>query len=371
MAEHDYVRLAAACACGTAHKVFASSGRVAKKCQKSTSQTRPCLTCGKAMQGVHGNARYCSNACKRTVGGRSDVGALSCKTCGDAFESSRGSTRFCSDACRRGVNPKERPEALTCWSCKRQFSPNISKSGLRLYRAFCNGRCRQRARSLEKAKPAPLADRSCLRCGASYAPKHNVAMYCSKTCKTEAFRLRRPDLIARKAARRSQREAKRSAEIEKLRRKVESEAKKVATDIVSRLRVCPCCAAFFSAIPQNGRVKFCSTDCRDSVASDAKRASRVARKAALRTATVERVSPLRVFERDGWQCYLCGCRTPKELRGSYEPNAPELEHVVPLSRGGAHLYSNVRCACRGCNLIKGDRTLDEVGGAYQAAGGPR
>ena len=56
-------------------------------------------------------------------------------------------------------------------------------------------------------------------------------------------------------------------------------------------------------------------------------------------------------------------------RGSYDDDAPELEHVVALSKGGEHSYRNCRCACRACNIIKGDRDLAEVGGAYMHGGG--
>jgi 5-methylcytosine-specific restriction endonuclease McrA len=35
-------------------------------------------------------------------------------------------------------------------------------------------------------------------------------------------------------------------------------------------------------------------------------------------------------------------------------NAPELDHIIPLSAGGAHTLDNVACAHRSCNLEKGD-----------------
>ena len=40
-----------------------------------------------------------------------------------------------------------------------------------------------------------------------------------------------------------------------------------------------------------------------------------------------------------------------------DPRSPSLEHVVPLSRGGAHDPSNVVIAHLRCNLSKGARTL--------------
>ena len=56
-----------------------------------------------------------------------------------------------------------------------------------------------------------------------------------------------------------------------------------------------------------------------------------------------------VFARDGHLCQYCGRR------------ADSIDHVVPRSRGGAHVWENVVAACRRCNLHKGDRLLHEVG----------
>jgi len=72
------------------------------------------------------------------------------------------------------------------------------------------------------------------------------------------------------------------------------------------------------------------------------------------------VHPLRVFARDKWRCQLCGVATPKRLRGTCHDRAPELDHIVPLSAGGAHTYDNVQCACRRCNNKKGSRWAGQV-----------
>lgn len=68
------------------------------------------------------------------------------------------------------------------------------------------------------------------------------------------------------------------------------------------------------------------------------------------------ISPLKVFERDAWRCQICGCRTPKAQRGKPSPNAPEIDHRIPMSKGGPHTWENVQCACRQCNMAKGNRT---------------
>jgi 5-methylcytosine-specific restriction endonuclease McrA len=71
------------------------------------------------------------------------------------------------------------------------------------------------------------------------------------------------------------------------------------------------------------------------------------------------ISKVSVFERDGWACYLCGDPTPRELKGTRNPKAPEIDHVVPMVRGGSHTYENVRCVCKSCNRAKSDMTLDD------------
>jgi 5-methylcytosine-specific restriction endonuclease McrA len=50
---------------------------------------------------------------------------------------------------------------------------------------------------------------------------------------------------------------------------------------------------------------------------------------------------------DGY-CYLCG--------QSINKNQVVYDHVIPLSRGGAHSYDNLRAVHRSCNCRKGTKT---------------
>ncbi|PWD41354.1 hypothetical protein ACN93_19585 [Gordonia paraffinivorans] len=65
-----------------------------------------------------------------------------------------------------------------------------------------------------------------------------------------------------------------------------------------------------------------------------------------------------VFERDAWICHLCGelipetLRSPRILGGTYEPLAPVVDHVIPLSKGGPHTLQNCRAAHWTCNARK-------------------
>jgi 5-methylcytosine-specific restriction endonuclease McrA len=56
-----------------------------------------------------------------------------------------------------------------------------------------------------------------------------------------------------------------------------------------------------------------------------------------------------VFARDNHRCQYCGA------------GAENIDHVVPRSRGGEHVWENVVAACRPCNTRKEDRLLHEAG----------
>jgi 5-methylcytosine-specific restriction endonuclease McrA len=55
-----------------------------------------------------------------------------------------------------------------------------------------------------------------------------------------------------------------------------------------------------------------------------------------------------VFARDSSRCQYCGA------------TADSIDHVVPRSRGGTHVWENVVAACRPCNVRKRDRLLEET-----------
>ena len=59
-----------------------------------------------------------------------------------------------------------------------------------------------------------------------------------------------------------------------------------------------------------------------------------------------------IFARDGNRCQYCGKKFPlSEL---------SIDHVIPKSRGGKTSWTNVACACTGCNKHKAGRTPKEA-----------
>ncbi|MCL4215166.1 MAG: HNH endonuclease [Gemmatimonadales bacterium] len=64
-----------------------------------------------------------------------------------------------------------------------------------------------------------------------------------------------------------------------------------------------------------------------------------------------------LFARDAYRCQYCG-------RASYELRTRESltrDHVVPISRGGKNVWTNVVTACSGCNTRKANHLVEECG----------
>ncbi len=60
----------------------------------------------------------------------------------------------------------------------------------------------------------------------------------------------------------------------------------------------------------------------------------------------------RLFLRDRNVCAYCG--------DQFADSELTVEHIVPVSRGGQHLWTNVVTACRSCNTRKGNRRPEEA-----------
>lgn len=59
----------------------------------------------------------------------------------------------------------------------------------------------------------------------------------------------------------------------------------------------------------------------------------------------------RILMRDNYTCQICG------LSRKDEPHlALHVDHIVPVSKGGKTIDSNLQCLCWQCNLKKSDKT---------------
>lgn len=299
----------------------------------------------------------------RTVKG-SDMAErhITCRGCGNQFKHDVISRQpeYCSKTCKRTVaNARSRanrkpPDALTrsmricCEAC--------GVSGLRTTKGFCKACTKLSQRLIARtATPPFLADKrepkgpscTCAVCGVLYKPKRKGRdTTCSRECGFE--------WIA-----------------------VKARAKANGDRILVRVKRIPyvppqpdaqCSMCGVGYVRSKAYQRRCSDECEAAYDAAVKVARQEARKRspsrrknkALRRAlergarTTQAVDPFVVFDRDGWRCQCCGVRTPKTKRGTYDSRAPELDHIIPVSKGGAHSYRNTQCLCRGCNGAKSD-----------------
>ncbi|MBO4983778.1 MAG: HNH endonuclease [Clostridia bacterium] len=53
-----------------------------------------------------------------------------------------------------------------------------------------------------------------------------------------------------------------------------------------------------------------------------------------------------LYQRDGYRCLKCGI--------SQEYANLEIDHIVPIAKGGKSTYNNLQTLCHRCNVAKGD-----------------
>lgn len=96
------------------------------------------------------------------------------------------------------------------------------------------------------------------------------------------------------------------------------------------------------------RRRYCSEHCRiKAVNRDNQHRRRTAKR------TGDRITIRALGERDLWRCHICGDAVT--VRQGRSRSAASIDHVIPVTRGGEHVWSNVRLAHIGCNARKGNR----------------
>ncbi len=84
------------------------------------------------------------------------------------------------------------------------------------------------------------------------------------------------------------------------------------------------------------------------------RQSRATRRARQMAMFIEHIDPSTVFDRDAGVCGICHEAVERNQQW-------EIDHIVPLSKGGAHSYANVQLAHIRCNRRKGAKVVELIG----------
>ena len=209
------------------------------------------------------------------------------------------------------------------------------------------------------AEQARYIEQKCLRCGSSFRWK-KIREHCSDACRVTIARRRKNgipvedrDLVCERCGKffdAVRNNAKRCFDCQQ------------RTIPVIEDRHCPVCEETFAPIRRSQRS--CSNDCaqkywkkhhRDPEPwSDQRRARYHKRRALKKKLPADDIRPLEVYERDGWICQICFDPVDQKVKWP-DPKSPSLDHVIPLSKGGHHVWENVALAHLDCNVRKGDR----------------
>lgn len=298
---------------------------------------RPCDVCTRVFQPTHPQQLRCSSACQKAANRRwqrnkkgiaSDriVGALvPCGSCGVAFCRRSSSHRYC-DSCQKSIALAQSRKAqgiapesglgqpFFCVICGNKA---WKTSGGQKY---CSVKCRQVAfrRAAHGKCPVkrPLDETfACEICAQETVRIKIGQKYCDEECVKEARR---------------RRQRKRMGSIH---------------FIGEILR---CCWCHTPMMRQARAQKYCSPACMKAAQHRHRRAAKAGATLGVLYTRHE------IFQRDGWKCQSCGKRVRDNVRRGH-PSKSVVDHIIPLSRGGAECESNVQTLCWYCNTVKHNR----------------
>ncbi len=187
-----------------------------------------------------------------------------------------------------------------CAECGNRFTPRAGGKPQR----YCSKQCYSAAASQRRWAGRPVKTAPCEICG-TLCRQYNGVPLCSDECKRSRV----------------------------------ANGRSTTTPIV--YRQCEQCGQTFIGKVRTNR-RYCSRPC-------AQAASKKFYKHRRRTAerAGDNITIQMLGDRDQWTCHLCNRKVRK--RFGNEPTAPSIDHLIPVSAGGPHVWANVALAHKGCN----------------------
>ena len=346
-------------------------------------ENKVCKYCGKEFDRSDGGYKYCSNYCRSRVHmnrmkGRADntkpiqpkdKDAKACKQCGVLFVPRVESRKFCSRSCAfewQGRNKKPSSQMyravyfVNCENCELLFTTNISN------KKYCSNRCRVKSSNVRHGRSTGKKKKQCKECGCDFdipMTKGRYPVYCSSNCRIKHYpkscqyehnkenmcvicgNLITGEYLGSPYCSREC--------VEFCNTKHPRDNNCISTQPIEfnilYFKQCKYCDTFFVSRWSH------QTQCGSQGCISAQITDRtMTRRAAIHNVSSELVRPIDVFERDGWVCQSCNKQLRQKDRGKMKPESPEIDHVIPISRGGPHTYDNLQTMCKECNGRKGN-----------------
>jgi len=189
---------------------------------------------------------------------------------------------------------------------------------------------------------------SCRHCKKRFAaaqPRH----FCSEACRSakgDAAKRAKDD----EADRRRARKEAAAARVRSIATKRIDALNRIQEEAAAGRPTCACieCGALFIVKPGVKKI-YCSRTCLN------KRAGTY-RQHVIRTSAVysDSFTAREVFVKANWRCKQCRRRV-YQGDPAWSDRQATIDHIVPVSKGGLHVWSNVQCLCRACNLKKSNK----------------
>jgi len=244
-----------------------------------------------------------------------------CQQCGKFFKTTKKNQINCSRECGNKVGHEKLKKYYTCQHCGKEFSKDSA------YRMkYCSTTCANAAKRipsemLKEREAKKQIQKRCQWCGSDFVTTYPNKKYCSAACGYEG--------------------------------NLRDKRVKWAAEFVPKQFACKECGA--KVVTECGKPfrSFCSIECQERYFS---RGYNQRRKKQVQLAYKEPVSFKKIYKRDKGICCICGMpvlndKSPTNIWGA------TIDHIVPLSQGGAHEPANCQLAHRICNSLK----LDTVG----------
>jgi len=306
-----------------------------------------------------------------------------CTSCGKAVWRGRSSSPeiVCQDCRRAGVGRADRPRRM-CVVCGSEFViPQSRRKGVQ---EACPGECGRKLRALRRWPPGVTISRNgrrCEVCDRTYQASHASQRTCGRECG-----------VTLKLANAATRQAMLPPRPPRLPRPPRPQI--------------PCAWCSEPFLLRSSRSRFCSVTCENreyahrerggpgpegrpcllcdrlgwwrryctscaeiasiEAARLGKRRAKRARRARERAAPSDGYTLAEVAIEDDYICGLCGDWVDMNLEVPH-PEAPTIDHIVPLVRGGTDYRENLQLAHFLCNSRKGDRTADPHRGGLRCS----
>jgi len=308
-----------------------------------------------------------------------------CEICGSGYLTGNGKAKYCSDACRKiaararhdkwlEANPdylkdyrqkypdkfKQNPEYARERSRRMRGSKEYTRECIVCGKVFttwlphkktCSDVCKKvygierdkgrKRDSTQKRTPEEEHKRYIVR---KYGSEDNYQKWLAEQ---EALKL---ELEQRREQERQARKEAYENQLEKWR--ISREARKEANH---RKDFCIVCGKEYETY--NPAQKTCSKECGKKLAHAHKHKRIPKSQLVDKDITLEAL-----YRRDSGVCYLCGepCDWNDKTDKTVGPTYPSIDHMVPISRGGLHAWTNVKLAHFECNWKKSDALLPSL-----------